>query len=312
MPILHLIPVGVSLLKQIDDGNLPLLTSALADGELPGSADTVWEALSKATGPRHELDLDRLKLTGTPRATVASDPSMAAEWTSVRAVRDDADYSAAGGRAYVLIATDSDRGLRAATLVAMRYRHTTVRYLHEPLQAGPLAADPGDVYICRIPDLDLGEREPTSVTWRSLGAVGRMVVDTVTQTGHGEWDVVVHLSGGYKAMIPYLMVLAEGVHSRLRNEPLGPGRRPKIHAVAIHDPSDGTNPNQARNVIDIPVRAFDGDLLADVRKLAALTQPDTDDVGPDAPVDLRGLFIDRKNGRPYHLTSAGLIMVKVL
>jgi len=124
--------------------------------------------------------------------------------------------------------------------------------------------------------------------------------------------VVVHLSGGYKAMIPYLMVLAEGIHSRLRDVELGPGHRPKIRAVAIHDPSAGRDSTTSRIVIEIPVRAIVGDLLTDAKRLAALTRPDSDIVGADAPKDLRGLFIERVDGRSYRLTAAGLIMVNVL
>jgi len=313
MRILHLIPVGRSLLDQIDRGALPTLQSALAIDELPGSADTVGEALQRAIGRHHELDLDYLGLTGVSRAALAVDSSMAAEWTSVSAVAGEPRYGPADGHAYVFIATDSDDGLRAATLVAMRYQHTTIRYLHEPLTVGRLLVKPGDVYVCRIPDLDLGARQPTSTTWRSLGAVGHLVAETAKQTGGGEWDVVVvHLSGGYKAMIPSLMVLAEGVHSRLRDKELGPGRRPKIRAVAIHDPSAGKDPTKSRVIVDIPVRAIDTYLLPFAKRLAALTRPDTDIVGADAPKELLGLFIERGNERSYQLTAAGLIMVNVL
>jgi hypothetical protein len=57
MRILHLIPVRRSLLDQIDHGMLPALQSALAVDERPDSADTVDEALQRATGRHHELDL---------------------------------------------------------------------------------------------------------------------------------------------------------------------------------------------------------------------------------------------------------------
>lgn len=177
------------------------------------------------------------------------------------------------------------------------------------------------MYLCRIPRLDLGVQTPKSVTWRSLGAVGRLVADTATQTGDGAWEVILHLSGGYKAMIPYLMVLAEGVHSRLRPRAVGPQYRPKVRAVAIHDPSEGRNPNQARNVVDIPVRAINSVLLAGVAKLAAMpragsdpdSDPDNDIVVGHAPEDLLGLFIEPADQRQsYRLTAAGLIMVNVL
>jgi len=119
-----------------------------------------------------------------------------------------------------------------------------------------------------------------------------------------EWAVVVDLSGGYKAMIPYVMIMAEGIHSRLLVEQ-------QIRAVAIHDPETGTNPTRKRIVIDIPIRRIKGNLLRAAYKLKEMTLPDTDIVGPDAPIDLSGLFIKEQKS-DYKLTDAGLIMVHVL
>ncbi|HKR49616.1 MAG TPA: hypothetical protein VJT72_08545 [Pseudonocardiaceae bacterium] len=309
MLTLHLVPVGRSLLSQIEQGILPTLRSALAVDEL--LADTVGEALRQATGGNHELDLKRLGLADVSRSASAADASLAAEWTSVAAVAAKRRYSAVDGEAYVFIATDTDDGLRAATLVAARYQ-STIHYLHEPLSVGRPALEPCGVYVCRIPDLDLGFRPPTSTTWRSLGTVGGIAADTAKQTGRGEWEIILHLTGGYKAMIPYLMVLAEGVNSRLRELPPDTQHRPKIRAVALHDPSLGRTPTQPRIVIDIPVRAIGSNLLAEARKLKALARPDSDTVGADVSKDLRGLFIERENARTYRLSEAGLIMVNVL
>ncbi|MGQ0776554.1 MAG: hypothetical protein ACT4NY_19365 [Pseudonocardiales bacterium] len=315
MRILHLIPVGLSLLDQIKA--LPTLRSALAVDELPDAVYKVHEALFQAAGQDYVLDLNRLGLTGVHRAASALDPSMAAEWTSVKAIRAEIRHGAVtrdggvDGEAYVFIATDSDDGLRAAILVAACYQ-STIHYLHEPLKVGNLLVRPGDVYVCRIPDLDLGNIPPTSKTWRSLGTIGRLVADTAKQTGGGDWNVVVHLSGGYKAMIPYVMVLAEGVHSRLRKPEDGNWGPPKIRAVAIHDPSTGRNPTISRILIDVPVRAISPDLLARVAKLKKLTRPDSDIVGAGAPLDLLGLCIEREGPDDYRVSDPGLIMVNVL
>ena len=306
MRILHLIPVGLSLLDKIERGALPRLRSALAVDELPGSADTVRDALAQSTGQRYELDLDRLGLTEVPRTASALDSSMAAEWTSVAAVRGEARYANVDGEACVFIATDNDLGLRAAVLVAAHYHHT-IYYLHEPLTVGRLAIRPGDVFVCRIPDLNLGDDAPTHATWRSLGAVGWQVAEVVTQTPGGEWAVVVHLSGGYKAMIPYVMILAEGIHSRMRVEQ-------QMRAVAIHDPEIGTNPTRKHVVVDVPVRRIEGDLLIaaeKLKKLERLIPPDSNIVGAGAPKDLLGLFIERA-GSAYRVTDPGLIVVNVL
>ncbi|MGH3912146.1 MAG: hypothetical protein ACRDTC_01850 [Pseudonocardiaceae bacterium] len=307
MLVLHVIPVGRSLLDQIARGTLPELRSALVADELPGLAVTVSEALRQATGRNQELDLDCLGLTDVPRTVSALGPAMAAEWTSMAAVAAERRYGVVDGETCVFIATDTEDGLRAATLLAARYQ-PAIRYLHEPLSAGRPVLEPGDVYVCRVPDLDLGIRKPTSATWRSLGAVGRLVADTAGQIGRGDWEVVLHLSGGHQAMIPYLMVMAEGVHSRLRDLPLNAPHRATIRAVAIHDSSL----ERRLIVIDIPVRAIEGNLLSDVRKLTALAWPDSDLVNAGIADDLLGSLIEKADERTRRLTEAGLIMVNVL
>lgn len=307
MLVLHIIPVGRSLLDQIAQKALPALRSALVADELPGLAVTVSEALRQATGRNQELDLDCLGLNEVPRAASAAGHTMAAEWTSMAAVAAERRYGVVDGEACVFIATDTDDGLRAATLLAMRYQ-PTIRYLHEPLSAGRPVLEPDDVYVCRIPDLDLGIRTPTSLTWRSLGAVGRLAADTASQIGRGDWEVVLHLSGGHQAMIPYLMVWAEGVHSRLRDLPFNAPHRAMIRAVAIHDSSL----ERRLIVVDIPVRAIEGNLLSDVRKLAALAWPDSDLVNAGIADDLLGSLIEKVDERTRRLTDAGLIMVNVL
>lgn len=305
MLILHVVPVGLSLLDHLEQ-------PVLAVDELPGSAITVSDALQWAGGQTRELDWDRLELAGLPRVHAQADRRLAAEWTSVAAITAERRSGSVDGHAYLFLATDTDDGLRAAALIAARYQRTTTRYLHEPLTAGRLALEPGDVYVCRIPGLNLGIRQPTSTTWRSLGAAGRLAADTAQQTARGEWEVVVHLSGGYKAMIPYLMEMAEGIHTRLRDVPPDASYRPTIRAVAIHHSSLEQSCTGTPIVIDVPVRAIEGDLLTDAKKLAAAARPDSDVVRTGVAEDLLGLFIEQQGEQTRRLTSAGLIMVTML
>lgn len=306
MLLLHVVPVGLSLLDRIEQ-------PVLATDELPASVLTVRDALRWAGGQTGELDWERLGLPAARRATLAATPTAAAaEWTSLAAVTDDRRYGAVRGEAYVLLATDTDDGLRAATLVAARYPSTRVRYLDEPLAARGTGLEPGDAYLCRIPHLNLGIVPPTSGTWRSLGAAGRLVADAATQTGRGEWTVIVHLSGGYKAMVPYLMVLAEGIHTRLRALPPDAAHRPVIRAVAVHESSLDQRHSERPIVIDIPVRAIEGDLLTQTRTLAQHTHADSDVVSAGIAEDLLGLFLERHGEHQRRLTAAGLIMVNVL
>ncbi len=300
MLIMHLVPVGLSLLDDI---------------ELPDSPLTVREALQHAaTDPHRELDWNRLGPAGVPRPTATFDNRSAAEWTSIAATTSEPRYASVDGEAYVFIATDTDEGLRAATLVAERYQHSAIRYLDEPLASGSPGLEPGDVYVCRVLDLNLGFKQPTSITWRSLGAVGRMVANTASQSPHGEWHVVVHLSGGYKAMIPYLMVMAEAVHSRLRDNRPDSAHRPSIRAVAVHELSLTQASSGKPVVIDVPVRSIRQNLLKAAKKLTAAAQPDSDLVDADVADDLQGLFTEVVEGERKHrrLTSAGLITVNVL
>lgn len=300
MFLLHLVPVGLSL---VEKGHL----------EFPDSLLTARQALQHAaTGPRHELDWDRLGPAGLPRLAAGLGTDTAAEWTSIAAIRDEPRYASRDGEAYVFIATDTHEGLRAAALVAERYQDSTIHYLDEPLTAERREVlEPGDVSLCRIPDLDLGKLKPTPTTWRSLGAVGRLAADTATEAP-GEWHVIVHLSGGYKAMIPYLMVLSEAVHSRLRDNRPDSAHRPSIRAVAIHEETLRQAP-EAPIVIDIPVRSIRSHLLGFAKKLAVAARPDSDLVDAAVADNLLGLFTESVEGqRKRRLTSAGLITVSVL
>jgi hypothetical protein len=293
MLLLHLVPVGLSLL---DKGRL----------EFPGSAITAQQALQyAATGQRHELDWDRLGPAEFPRRLAAGfGTDTAAEWTSIAAIREESRYASAQGDAFAFIATDTDGGLRAATLVAERYRQSAIRYLDEPLTAGRNdVLEPGDVYVCRVPDLDLGRLSPTPATWRSLGAVGRLAANAATQTARGEWHVILHLSGGYKAMVPYLMVLAEAVQSRLRARSCV-----EMRAVALHESSL----ERDTILVDVPVRAVEGDLLDDVKKLSAAARLDSELVAAGVGEQLLGLFTERHSSGYHRLTDPGLITVTVL
>ncbi|MGH4020383.1 MAG: hypothetical protein ACRDT0_14340 [Pseudonocardiaceae bacterium] len=302
MLLLHLVPVGLSLLKK---GHV----------EFPDSPLTARQALQHAsTGPRHELDWGRLGPAGLPRLAAGLGTDTAAEWTSIAAIRDERRYASVQGEAYLFIATDTTDGLRAATLVAERYQDSAIRYVDEPLAArrGEVL-EPGDGCVYRIPDLDLGNLTLTSTTWRSLGRVGRLAADTATQSPRGEWHVILHLSGGYKAMIPYLMVLAEAVHSRLRDNRPDSAHRPSIRAVVIHEDSVGQGSPEPPLVIDVPVRSIRRDLLTFTKKLAAAARPDSDLVDAGVADDLLGLFTEVVEGtQKRRLTSAGLITVSVL
>jgi hypothetical protein len=134
-----------------------------------------------------------------------------------------------------------------------------------------------------------------------------LAVDAAKQTDCGQWQVIVHLSGGYKAMIPYLMMMAESVHSVLRDVRPGELRPPPVRVVAVHESSFKPGTTGGPIIIDIPVRAIEGKLLRAVEELAKVARPDSDIIGDDVSDYLLGLFVDADR-----LTEAGLIMVNVL
>ena len=295
--VLHVVPVGLSLTSK---GKVQAVHGALPDDDLP-LGGSVGDLLETAAD-----DVTTL-LTAAQRAAIAATGTDAcAEWSSIGTAHKQPTMADVDGQAYVLLATDTDEGLRDAVCVAARYG-TPVRYVHEPLQLGRLIVAPGEVYVCRVPHLDLSTKQSDAaqtVTWTSLGAVGRAVADTA---GSGRWRVLLHLSGGYKAMIPYLMQWAEAVNTRLRNVDLSADLA-ALEAVALHETSVDRG---APVLVTIPVRAFGGDLPDEVRTFCHTVGRGTPTVTDALPGDLRDMLWTADHyGRPQ-LTPAGLIMANV-
>jgi hypothetical protein len=88
------------------------------------------------------LHLDRLLDRPVREALAVASADLCAEWASVRTVTDRRSTPDTDA-AYVLIATDTDDGLRAATLVAARYAPgVPIRYVDDP-HTGPAVIEPG-------------------------------------------------------------------------------------------------------------------------------------------------------------------------
>lgn len=295
---IHVVPVGLSLLTE---GKL-VSTQAGLLGESP-SAGGVQQLLQNASDDT-VLDLDALLTRAQQTAAVTVGSDACAEWSALGAVaaRPGADPRAA----HVLVASDTDDGLRAAVFVAARFGRS-VRYLDDPAAVRGDGLEPGEVVVCRIPDLDLGERRPTDRTWTGLAGVGRLVADTAAQAGVQPWDVVLHLSGGYKALIPYLMQWGEAVHSRLRDVPAGL-QRSTLRAVALHRPSVD-DPRQV--LVEVPVRAVEGELLDEVKQLRDLVEPGSSVVPGHPRQVLKGLYWEPGRRGSQRLTASGLMMVNV-
>lgn len=314
---IHVVPVGTSLLRRFQEttNGLPAaVRTAISPPALsPARVDSqVRHELARVTDEAHHLRVESLL---HPNADTASDVSrtftglpadICAELNSLdkSGHRDDLPRETV-----VLVATDTDDGLRAGALLAHTLATragTTPLYIDDPADADtgmPAALDRAQVLLVRIPNLDLNpvhDKQPNADTWRALGAVGRTVAHTACHTLF-DWSITFHLSGGYKALLPHLLVLAEAVHTVTQNRR---GERRQVNAVVLHE--DSMQPR------DVPVRWITGsrlDLLLDLVKHAG----DNDHITVDELADLRGYYLE---GGPFlgrrALTEAGLIMVRTL
>lgn len=108
----------------------------------------------------------------------------------------------------------------------------------------------GRVRIQVVPQLDLSRPRQADQAMRRLAEIARAVL---VDLGHAE-KVVVHLSGGYKATIPFLIGIAEGMRS-VDAAGHGPAQ---VTAHVVHDSSIvGDDPT----AVPIPLRRFDQHVL---------------------------------------------------
>jgi hypothetical protein len=309
---MHVLPVGRSLLGRVEaEPALAALGSVLRPGMFDPAgnpAQKVAVELARLADPRTGvLNLRDDLLEDAARAVLHSgDPKLCAEWTSVAVERLRA---AETGAAYVLIASDTDDGLRSAIMVAGQYAER-ITYVPEPTEARNMRIEPGEVYLFRIPDLDLGTGRPNDQTWLSLGSMGHVIARTARQATVTPWSVVLHLTGGYKAMMPYLLIMAEGVQSVFKKHGNIPGGRvPALRAVSVHEHEHKTPVAKLRQV-ELPIRWVEGIPLKDLRDIADHTAnaPGIRVFG-DKWAAYYGQWITEGGGR---LSEAGMILTSVL
>jgi len=309
---MHVLPVGLSLLTKAQaESSLRELRSVLrpATFDDPANPDRkVSVELVRLTDPTtRRLDLDSVLVTPAQWQAVRSqEPRLCAEWTSVAVER-----SRSGGQAgYVLIASDTDDGLRSAVLVAGQYApDRQIHYVHEPIGATPsLTIEAGEVYVFRIPGLDFATKAMTETTWFSLGSVGHVIQRTASRASAGRWDVLLHLTGGYKAMLPYLLVMAEGIETVFKEEGNATKERaPTLRAVSVHE-HDPDAPLGDLIQVPLPIRWVEGRTLRVLRDLKEHTINNARVFG-DEWGEWRGQWIEAGGAK---LSSAGMIITRVL
>ncbi len=157
----------------------------------------------------------------------------------------------------VLLASDTAKGMLAALLNAARFRRP-VRVHARPVLDGTADGVPileegsGEpVHILRIPGL---LPDTTATFSAAMRNVAEALVWSALLHRTDRAEFALHLSGGYKATLPYLVSLAEYVK----------GERPPVRAFCLHEGDPEANPTN--ELVEIYLRATK--TRADMEELA--------------------------------------------
>jgi hypothetical protein len=189
----------------------------------------------------------------------------------------------------ILLATDTVRGLTAALWNAVALVGadlTRVRYASRPRDLAVQAAR-GAALVVRVPRLDARSEADLGQAMGDLGALGRALLPPVSTTGE---DFRFYLSGGFKAAIPYLIGLAEGMRSL-------PQITGSVEAYVLHEHTVG-------EAIRLPLRRINPDWVR--RELRGFDSNGTRTTRPDGNL-LEGYAYDGHGNPPrrWELTAFG-------
>jgi hypothetical protein len=307
----HVVPVGTSLLTHLVRDrrvSVPVRNALVGRGPMR----TLLQGADRGDG---RLTLEPLlhENAGEAAAVTAElqrlDPPHSAELTALDAHhRTQLCPAAPGEDSIVLVATDTDDGLRAAALLAhlLAGRAGALpRYIHDPVAAPEvITIAGGQVLLVRIPGLNLDSSgAPDSRTWLSIGEIGRAVAHHVCDT-HGERRAAFHLTGGYKALLPYLLLTADAVATVVRHRLNDPNPAARISAQVLHETSE--------QPVRLPVRWLTGRPLEQALDLSRLAGT-RDHLIVDDLADLRGSYLqDEPFISHRNLTETGLIFARTL
>ena len=313
---LHIVPVGRSIAFNTDRKLTGPAKAAIKPALDPGPYQT-------STGParpvRHLLCTAAAPGTGIvdpaavfpaavePLREARATPSLCVEWRSLEI--DKLRPPATGqhrGDAYVFVSTDTEAGLLAATAVAVGTANkAAIRYIDDPAteQFRRHRIEPGQVHVCRIPDLDLSEPDRIgTATWQALGSIGHVAAETARQPADvaAPWRIVVHLSGGYKAMIPSMLVMAEAISSLLAATEDDNKHNATISAWTLHEDA----PDTATGRIEVGIRQLRGDPYHELYRIR-------DDIAAGR-LPASGFLIGSCLDIQHRITPFGTIMTAVL
>lgn len=253
---LHLVSVGSTLLDALEaPSRIRDLDPDLADAIREESPTRILSDIAGTDSTAAAAELAACLSAGTDQhrhLTRLVHEIRPGRWPSVSSAELDTLTRAPGGRRHlaeddvaVLLATDTVDGLTAALWNALALTGgdlDRVEYLDGP--AAPPTAPRGRALIVRVPGLDSRTESDFTRAMEGLGTLGRTLVTKVAASG--DENFLFHLSGGYKAAVPYLIGLAEG----LRSLP----RKGAVQAFMLHRDTQG-------DAIRLPLRRMNLKLL---------------------------------------------------
>lgn len=313
----HIVPVGTSLISHLEQTQgtsgaaVPRVLRNVFRPERP-IAETLRAASANGRlnlTPHLQPDEDLAEKAA--HALAQLEPATCAELSTLETFQVHDARADPAADVLVLVASDTGPGLRAAALLAHRLAAASghlPRYVHDPLadgQALTLTLTEGPVILLRIPGLDLTrDKRPDPRTWQSLGELAFAVATTLCEAPHG-WHAEFHLTGGYRATLPYLLMAAEAVHTVVRRRL--PQISDRVRATVVHESSTGRE-----NAVPLPVRFLTGALLDAVQELSTMAGENAF-VTEDHSDMLRGLYVeDEPSDGRWNLTELGLITTRVL
>jgi hypothetical protein len=300
----HFVSVGVSLLDSLDAPRQrtslqPGLIQAIRDrrpqsliaeqGHKTGNAASKW--LTGVTSPQGSPSRDEGAAGLLSGVCADVHPEL---WPSALSAELDTFARAAGpghrlrrGDVAVLISSDTVAGLTAGLWNAAALTAADLsRISYLPVPGEPPGALRGHAVLVRVPGLDAGDTTGFGEAMEGLGRLGRNLLDAHEIST--EESLRFYLSGGFKAAIPYLIGLAEGLWS------VDPRR--DVSAWVLHDTTRSA-------AIRLPLRRFiAGTVKEQLEGFTDGTRPGK----PGGPPVLEGYAYEQDpGGKSWRLTPFG-------
>ena len=286
---IHVISVGKSILDFLQDP-YSKAEEELAD-QIAAAAPKVLDLAGKtSSGEVSETLSSWLGDEVSPRLEELVEQLAPDQWPAAASAELDTFDKAArlrprltSGSTAVLIASDTAQGLVSALWNALALtggNAKRVRYL--PELSPSFQGLRGTAMIARIPRLDARNADDFRAAMGYLGELGYRLLDQVHRKSE---KVRFYLSGGFKATIPYLIGLAEGMRSCDQVD---------VTACVLHEATEAT--------IELPLRRLYRETVED--ELEPFAFSDVSDIKPKIGV-LEGYAYEKTADGRWELTAFG-------